>query len=180
MSAAASVEPEDKLVEVERHVVPPNAALMRAQHPALEKRGDPMDAGQDPGGLGAWGHGGDVLVGRVAQGSSVARPAVRVDGRAGLDVGIDECPQVAGVRAGQHTHPTAPEAGAGHTLNGYPYQDFRARGTTTKSLSETPEEGLVHLDLARKAGAVLVGSCHAELGEHCPGGLVAVQIELAF
>ena len=46
VATAPAVETKDEPVKVERDVVPAGAALVGAEHPALEERGDSVDPGQ--------------------------------------------------------------------------------------------------------------------------------------
>ena len=55
MSTGPPVEPEDELVEIKSQVVPVGAALVGAEHPALEERRHSMCARQHDGRLGSWG-----------------------------------------------------------------------------------------------------------------------------
>ena len=46
VAGATPVEPESELVQVEFQMVATDGALMGAEDPALDKRGDPMNPGQ--------------------------------------------------------------------------------------------------------------------------------------
>ena len=110
---AASVEPEDELVEVALQVRLVDRTLMRAQQPPLDQRRRAVDSGEQLTGVLSAGASGPLaarLIG-VAElvDTAVAGPAVGDHSRARLDVLGDEGVQRGGRPIGQDGYPGSPE-----------------------------------------------------------------------
>ncbi len=108
MSTGPPVEPEDELVEIKSQVVPVGAALVGAEHPALEERRHSMCARQHDGRLGSWGRL-CIQVVEATRGANVGVETVAVDRCAWRNVGDPKLTQGRLVDAVNDAHSATPE-----------------------------------------------------------------------
>ncbi len=179
MSAGPPVEPEDELVEIESQVVPVGAALMGAEHPALEERRHSMCAGQDDGRLGSWGWL-CIQVVEATRGANVGVETIAVDCRAWRNVGDQELTQGRVVDAVDDAHSATPEPTGLVSLDRHDDRQLRPVLTTPALAgSPPPIESLIDFDVACEQIASGVDRHGPELGEHRPSSLVAPKSELS-
>jgi hypothetical protein len=148
MSRAAVVEAERELRQVVVEVLGADGALVGAEQPALEQRGDPVDTRHD--------HVRRVACmrdrGRVVDVASAAEPVVAavvvgVDDRARLDRLLDRGEQALVADVGDADEPAAPHAGA--ALLDRDLDDHLPGGATaTFAAGDAADVGLIGLDLA--------------------------------
>lgn len=179
MSAGPSVESEDELVEIKSEVVPVGAALVGAEHPALEERRHSMCARQHDGRLGSWGR--LCIQGVEATRSSNVRvETVAMNRRAWRNVGDQELTQGRVVDAVDDAHSATPEPTGLVPLDRHDDRQFRPVLTTPALAgSPAPIEGLIDFDVARQQIASRVDRHSPQLGEHRPGRLVTPESELS-
>src|SRR6266545_2748080 len=150
---AAAVEAEGELVEVVVELLRPHRALMGAEQPALQERGDAVDT-RHRHVRGIAGRVEAVPFVRVAGlgDAVVAGVAVAADDAAGLDQIFDRGEEAVGARVGNrseaHTTHAAPAL-----LHGDQDRRLLLRATAMLAGRDATEVALVHLDLA--GGVVL-------------------------
>ncbi len=154
-----------------------NAALVSAEQPPLEKRGDNMDTGHDlVSRIGAAVDDGDLVLVAGRRQSRVAAPSVGVNLRSRRHGALDEGKQT--VRGHVFDAPKADPANAATILFGRHRDNGLGLGFPTPfAFFRAADIGFVHLDGAREAIPARPDHRSPQLVEPGPGRLVAAQAE---